>query len=103
MDGHDKDSSFDTEVSSEGQSGQRLSPYCLAEAFDGNHGRDQKLYKRLERNGLLVIEQNGCRKETRGTKDQLLLGKTVLKKCQERLKNVSMTWIHIITGLKNMI
>ena len=59
------------------------------EAFDGNHGRERD----LERDRLLVDEQKGCIKGMRGTKDQLPVGKTVLKNCQRRLTNLSMAWI----------
>ena len=48
----------------------------------------EKLYQHLERNGLLVDEQKGCRRGTLGTKDQL-----PLKNCQRRLTNLSMAWI----------
>ena len=35
----------------------------------------------LSRQALLPNEQKGCRKNCRGTKDQLLLAKTILKNC----------------------
>ena len=41
----------------------------------------------------LPEEQNGCKKGTCGTKDQLLIDKTVLKDCKKRYTNLSMTWI----------
>lgn len=53
----------------------------------------EKLYQHVERDRLLVDEQKGCRKGTRGTKDQLPVDKTVLKNCQRRLTNLSMAWI----------
>ncbi|CAH3162414.1 unnamed protein product, partial [Porites evermanni] len=54
----------------------------------------EKLYRHLERNGLLVNdEQKGCRKGSRGTKDQLLVDKTVVKNCRRELTNLSMAWI----------
>ena len=53
----------------------------------------EKLYQHLERDRLLVDEQKGCIKGTRGTKDQLPVDKTVLKNCQRRLTNLSMAWI----------
>ena len=52
-----------------------------------------KLYHHLERNGLLTDEQKGCRKGSRGTKDQLLVDKAMLKNCRRRLTNLSMAWI----------
>ena len=37
------------------------------------------IYDHLERSQLLPEEQKGCRKNSRGTKDQLLIDKAVLK------------------------
>ena len=42
---------------------------------------------------MLPEEQKGCRRGSRGTKDQLLIDKTVLKDCRERHTNLSMAWI----------
>ena len=53
----------------------------------------EKLYHHLERNGLFKDEQKGCRKGSRGTKDQLLIDKAILKNCCRRLTNLSMAWI----------
>ena len=53
----------------------------------------EKLYHHLERNGLLTDEQKGCRKGSRGSKDQLLLDKAILNNWQRRLTNLSMAWI----------
>ena len=51
----------------------------------------EKMYEHLGRNDLLTVEQKGCRKESRGTKDQLLIDKTILKNVRRRLTNCSMT------------
>lgn len=53
----------------------------------------EKLYHHLERNGLLIDEQKGCRKGSRGTKDQLLVDKAILKNFRRGLTNLSMAWI----------
>ena len=53
----------------------------------------EKLYHHLERNGLLTDEQKGCRKESRGSKDQLLVDKAILKNGRRRLTKLSMAWI----------
>ena len=53
----------------------------------------EKLYQHLEGNGLLAYEQSGCRKGSRGTKDQLLIDKVIRKNCRRRLTNLSMAWI----------
>ena len=37
----------------------------------------EKMYVHLAQNGLLVDEQEGCRKASRGTKDQLLIDKAI--------------------------
>ena len=52
-----------------------------------------KTYGHLEANNLLPFEQKGCRKDSRGTKDQLIIDKTVLKNCKRRLTNLCMAWI----------
>ena len=53
----------------------------------------EKLYLHLERNELLAKEQKGCRKRSRGTKDQLIIDKAILKNCWRRLTNLFMAWI----------
>ena len=47
----------------------------------------------LDSNDRLPIEQKGCRKESRGTKDQLLIDKTVMNDCRKRHTNLGMTWV----------
>ena len=42
---------------------------------------------------ILPEEQKGCRRGSRGTRDQLLIDKTVLKDCRKRHTNLSITWI----------
>ena len=42
---------------------------------------------------LLPDEQKGCRRKSRGTKDQLLIDKTILKDCRKRLTSLAMAWI----------
>ena len=51
------------------------------------------MYNYLEREKILPEEQKGCRRGSRGTKDQLLVDKTVLKDCRKRHTNLSMAWI----------
>ena len=53
----------------------------------------EKLYHHLERNGLLTDEQKGCRKGSRGSKDQLLVDKAIVTNCLRRLTNLSIAWI----------
>ena len=42
---------------------------------------------------LLPEEQQGCRRKSRATKDQLLIDKTILKDCRKRRTNLAMAWI----------
>lgn len=51
------------------------------------------LYDHLEDNELLPEEQKGCRRRSRGTKDQLLIDKMVLKDCKSRKSYLAMAWI----------
>ena len=51
-----------------------------------------KIYDHLAGNSLLPDEQKGCRKRSRGTKDQLLIDKMILKDAKLG-KNLSMAWI----------
>ena len=44
-------------------------------------------------NNLLPVEQKGCRKNSRGTKDQLLIDKMVLDDCKKRHTKLGMAWI----------
>ena len=53
----------------------------------------EELYGFLEENGLLPTEQKGCRRGSRGTKDQILIDKLVLQDCRKRHTNLSMAWI----------
>ena len=47
----------------------------------------------LEGENLLTNEQKGCKRKSRGTKDQLLIDKTVLKDCRKRHTNLAMARI----------
>ena len=42
------------------------------------------VYEYLEMYNLLPVEQKGCRRNSRGTKDQLLIDKMVLNDCKKR-------------------
>ena len=53
----------------------------------------EKIYEHLQENDLLPEEQKGCRKRSRGTKDQLLIDKAVLKDAREKKRDLSMGWI----------
>ena len=51
------------------------------------------MYNYFEREKILPEEQKGCKRGCRGTKDQLLIDKMVLKDCKKRHTNLSMVWI----------
>ena len=51
------------------------------------------VYKMLEESDILPTEQKGCRKKSRGTKDQLLIDKMILADCKKRQKNLAMAWV----------
>ena len=53
----------------------------------------EEMYTYLHRENLLPEEQKGCRRGSRGTKDQLLIDKTVLRDCRRRQTNLAMAWI----------
>ena len=53
----------------------------------------EEMYDYLEQEQLLPEEQKGCQRGSRGTKDQLLIDKTVLKDCKKMHSNLSMAWI----------
>ena len=53
----------------------------------------ESLYHHLESEKLLPEEQKGCRKQSRGTKDQLMIDKMVMKNCTRRLANLCVAWI----------
>ena len=51
------------------------------------------LYEYLDSSGILPVEQKGCRRYSRGTKDQLLIDKLIIKNCKRRKTNLSMASI----------
>ena len=50
-------------------------------------------YDFLEGTGKLTNEQKGCRRKSRGKKDQLLIDRRVLNDCRKRHTNLGMAWI----------
>ena len=53
----------------------------------------EQTYEYLENTKLLPEEQKGCMRQSRGTKDHLLIDKTVLKDCKKRYTNLCMALI----------
>ena len=56
-----------------------------------------KIYDHLHINNLLPDEQKGCRKQSRGTKDQLLIGREVLREAKRNRRGFC-RWLGLITG-----
>ena len=53
----------------------------------------EDLYSHIEDQQLFPDEQKSCKKRSRGTKDRLIIDKTVLKDCSNRKTNLAMAWI----------
>ena len=53
----------------------------------------EAIYGQLSCQELLPNEQKGCRKNSRGTNEQLQIGKAILQNCRMRLTKLSMAWI----------
>ena len=51
------------------------------------------IYHHLDTQNLLPQEQKGCKKNSRGCKEQLLIDKLILKNCKRRKQNLFMTFI----------
>ena len=47
----------------------------------------------LDENEMLPEEQKDYKRSSRGTKDHLLVDRTILADCKKRLKNLTMSWI----------
>ena len=53
----------------------------------------EEIYSHLAEKNLLPTEQKGCRKESRGTKDQLLIDRMIIQNCKRRQTGLAMAWI----------
>ena len=53
----------------------------------------EEVYVHLDQKKILPTEQKGCRKNSRGTKDQMLIDKMIINNCKKRLTNLYMGWI----------
>ena len=51
------------------------------------------MYEYLDEEKLLPQEQKGCRRNSRGTKDQLMIDKMILRNCRRRYTGLGMAWI----------
>ena len=52
----------------------------------------EDLYQHLHQSSLLPDEQKGCRKESRGTKDQLVIDRAILRDCKQKKSNLAIAW-----------
>ena len=55
---------------------------------------NEKFYDHLNQQNLLPEEQKDRRRRTRGTKDQLLIDKAVVRNSRRRKTNLNVTWIY---------
>ena len=53
----------------------------------------ERLYTYLEETSTIPNQQKGCKRNCRGTKDQLIIDKMIMKNCKRRKTNLSMAWI----------
>ena len=53
----------------------------------------EELYEHLEQANILPWEQKGCSKGNRGTEDQLLIDKMIVKNSKKRLTSLAVAWI----------
>ena len=53
----------------------------------------ESIYSHLDDQKLLPDEQKGCRKQSRGTKDQLLIDKAITKDARMKCRNLNMAWV----------
>ena len=53
----------------------------------------ESIYNFLDVNDKLPVEQKGCQKKSRGTKDQLLIDKMILRDLRKRHTYLGMVWI----------
>ena len=62
----------------------------------------EELYEHLEKTNSLPWEQKGCRKGSRGTKDQLLIDKMIVEDCKRWLTSLAVAWIDYLKAY-NMV
>ncbi|XP_063588611.1 uncharacterized protein LOC134765758 [Penaeus indicus] len=52
-----------------------------------------RMYNFLDDNAILPQEQKGCKRNSYGCKDQLLINRTILENCRKSNRNLSTAWI----------
>ena len=53
----------------------------------------ERMYTFLEENSILPQVQKGCKRNSYGCKDQLLINKMILENCRKKNRNLSTAWI----------
>ena len=53
----------------------------------------EKVYEHLSEKNMPTDDQKGCRKDSRGTKEQFLIDKQILKHCKKHQRNPAIGWI----------
>ena len=53
----------------------------------------ERTYNFLDNNNILPTEQKGCKRESYGFKDQLMIDKMLLENNRSSCKNLSTAWI----------
>ena len=58
-----------------------------------SHEYWQSRFMDIWKKKLLPDEQKGYRRQSRGTKGKLMIGKMVMKNCKRKMTNLSVAWI----------
>ena len=53
----------------------------------------ERIYHSLNKHNILPLEQKGCRRNSYGCKDQLLVNRMLLENCSSKNRNLSTAWI----------
>ena len=51
------------------------------------------LYESIVESDYLPLEREGCKKKSRGTTDQLLIDKAILRDSKKKHRNLAMAWV----------
>ena len=52
-----------------------------------------EIYDHLDKSGIIPWQQKGCKRKSRGTKDQLLIDKLITRHAKQNKRNLRMVWI----------
>ena len=62
----------------------------------------ERLFNFIECEDIFPFEQMGCKKESDGRRDQLLVNKMIMENYRSKQKNLSMTWIDYKKAFDNV-